>query len=130
MKRCPRCEQDLEISEFGICRDRKDGLNLYCRRCIREKIAIQRAAVKEYKATLKRRHIQRKPCDPARPIWRLKIADAEKVKLAFARGITDRSELRRATRLYWDDLTDIIADLNDAGEIKWNPKRQSFQLAA
>lgn len=127
MKRCPRCDQVLPLSEFGVDRARKDKMSLYDKKCIREKIAIQRAQAREYRALLK----QRKPCRPsAQPIWRLKIADVEKVKLAFARGITDRSEIRRVTRLYWDDLTDILADLNDQGAIKWNPKRQSFQLAA
>ena len=39
LKRCPRCEESLPISEFGVCRARKDGLNLYCKGCIRQKIA-------------------------------------------------------------------------------------------
>ena len=26
LKRCPRCEESLPLSEFGICRARKDGL--------------------------------------------------------------------------------------------------------
>lgn len=129
MKHCPRCDRVLETSEFGVCRARKGGLNLYCRRCIREKIAIQRAVTKEYRAKIKRRPM-RKQCEKSMPIYLLAITDFEKVKLAFARGITDRSEMRRATRLYWDDLTDAIAVLNDQGQIKWNPKRQVFQLAA
>jgi hypothetical protein len=58
------------------------------------------------------------------------ISNREKVRLAFVQGITDRGAIRKATRLYWDDLTDIIADLYDAGEIKWNPKKQVFQVAA
>src|SRR5438874_12897318 len=50
LKRCPRCEESLPLSEFGICRARKDGLNLYCKRCIRQKIALSRAALREYKS--------------------------------------------------------------------------------
>ena len=49
LKTCPRCEESLPLSEFGICRARKDGLNLYCKRCIRQKIALSRAALREYK---------------------------------------------------------------------------------
>src|SRR5205809_6239393 len=49
LKRCPRCEESLPLSEFGICRARKDGLNLYCKRCIRQKIALSRQALREYK---------------------------------------------------------------------------------
>ena len=41
LKRCPRCEESLPLSEFGVCRARKDGLNLYCKRCIRQKIALK-----------------------------------------------------------------------------------------
>src|ERR1700757_3753066 len=50
LKRCPRCEQSLPILEFGVCRARKDGLNLYCKRCIRQKIAVSRQALREYKS--------------------------------------------------------------------------------
>jgi DNA-binding HxlR family transcriptional regulator len=53
-KRCPRCEESLPLSEFGICRARKDGLNLYCKACIREKTAIVRAGVRQYKAARQR----------------------------------------------------------------------------
>ena len=49
LKRCPRCEESLPLSEFGVCRARKDGLNLYCKRCIRQKIAQSRQALREYK---------------------------------------------------------------------------------
>src|SRR5207253_7831545 len=49
LKRCPRCEESLPLSEFGVCRARKDGLNLYCKRCIRQKISLSRQALREYK---------------------------------------------------------------------------------
>src|SRR5438552_16078208 len=49
LKRCPRCEESLRLSEFGVCRARKDGLNLYCKRCIRQKISLSRQALREYK---------------------------------------------------------------------------------
>src|SRR5947208_9768980 len=49
LKTCPRCEESLLLSEFGVCRARKDGLNLYCKRCIRQKIALSRQALREYK---------------------------------------------------------------------------------
>src|SRR5205085_11048363 len=49
LKRCPRCEEALPLSEFGVCRARKDGLNLYCKRCIRQKISLSRQALREYK---------------------------------------------------------------------------------
>src|SRR5688572_7724699 len=58
LKRCPRCERWLSRSDdFGICRARADGLNLYCRECVRQKIHIYRAGLREY--------LQKHPSKPA-----------------------------------------------------------------
>jgi len=59
-KRCPRCpemgrEPMRPRSDFGICRARKDGLNLYCKVCIREKINAHRIALRRYKTVLRAR---------------------------------------------------------------------------
>ena len=54
VKHCPICTQDLPVSEFGICRARKDGRNLYCKSCIRNKVTQSRRALKEYKSARKR----------------------------------------------------------------------------
>src|SRR5688572_6943146 len=48
-KECPICIQALPLSEFGICRARKDGRNLYCKSCIRRKVSDSRRLRKEYK---------------------------------------------------------------------------------
>ncbi len=48
--RCPRCKESKPADEFGICRERKNGRNLYCKPCIRAKINAHRAALREYKA--------------------------------------------------------------------------------
>lgn len=32
-KRCPKCKQIKSISKFTKCRDRKDGLQCYCKQC-------------------------------------------------------------------------------------------------
>jgi len=48
-KHCPICSQVLPLTEFGICRARKDGHNLYCRVCIRKKVTESRRALKQYK---------------------------------------------------------------------------------
>lgn len=131
MKRCPRCSSQgrealRPLNEFGVCRNHSDGLNIYCRTCCREKVKLQRDKRRAYVELAPKRKV----CRPSQPIWRLRISDREKVKVAYARGITDRTEIRRATRLYMHDVSEVIAELYDAGEIKWNPKRQSFQLAA
>jgi hypothetical protein len=49
-KQCPICAQVLLLTEFGICRSRKDGHNLYCRGCIRKKVTDSRRALKAYKS--------------------------------------------------------------------------------
>src|ERR1700704_4611733 len=49
-KQCPICSQVLPLTEFGICRARKDGHNLYCRGCIRKKVTDSRRALKAYKS--------------------------------------------------------------------------------
>src|SRR6186713_3381907 len=54
VKHCPICSLDLRITEFGICRARKDGRNLYCKSCIRQKVTQSRRALKEYKSARKR----------------------------------------------------------------------------
>src|ERR1700754_1221250 len=54
LKHCPICSQDLPIAEFGICRARKDGRNLYCKSCIRKKVTESRRALKEYKTARKK----------------------------------------------------------------------------
>src|SRR5919106_4985058 len=54
VKHCPICSKDLPISEFGICRARKDGRNLYCKSCIRQKVTQSRRALKEYKSARKK----------------------------------------------------------------------------
>src|SRR4029078_11755299 len=58
-KHCPICTNDLPISEFGICRARKDGRNLYCKSCIRHKVTQSRRALKVYtKVTQSRRALK------------------------------------------------------------------------
>lgn len=121
MKHCPRCERDLPDSEFGICRARKDGINLYCRICCRQKVNAGREKRRAYLAV-------RKPCVPA--FRRVKATPRDKVKLAYARGVTDRAAIRKMTGLHWDVLVDIIADLNDMGVIRWNRYTRRFELAA
>ena len=54
IKHCPICANELPVSEFGICRARKDGRNLYCKSCIRNKVTQSRRALKEYKSARKK----------------------------------------------------------------------------
>jgi hypothetical protein len=33
MKKCSKCKTEKELSEFGVARSRKDGLNYWCKGC-------------------------------------------------------------------------------------------------
>src|SRR5262249_43634682 len=50
VKQCPICAEFLQPTEFGVCRARKDGRNLYCKSCIRKKVTDSRRAQKAYKS--------------------------------------------------------------------------------
>lgn len=45
----PNGPTELALEEFGTCRARPDGKNLYCKSCIRAKIAAQRLTHKAWK---------------------------------------------------------------------------------
>src|SRR5258706_14053396 len=58
-KECPICAQNLPLTEYGICRARKDGHNLYCKSCIRKKVSESRRAFKAYK-TVRHQYVTQK----------------------------------------------------------------------
>lgn len=124
LKRCPRCEQSLPISEFGICRARKDGLNLYCKRCIRQKIAQSRQALREYKTargkhgttptvTKTRLTIDAKSGLSPRRIARMlrKLSPADRVREAIRCGARTQKHIAQVTRLPKDEVCDALANL-------------------
>ena len=124
LKKCPRCEESLPLSEFGICRARKDGLNLYCKRCIRQKIAISRQALREYKkARVKhggagntdrtRLAIDAKSTLSSRRIARMlrKLSPADRVREAIRFGAHTQKEIAQVTKLPKDEVCDALANL-------------------
>src|SRR6266849_8255497 len=124
LKRCPRCEDSLPLSEFGVCRARKDGLNLYCKRCIRQKIAQSRQALREYKnARIKhgsqavegrsRVTIDAKSGFSARRIARMlrKLSPADRVREAIRCGARTQKEIAHVTKLPKDEVCDALANL-------------------
>lgn len=124
LKRCPRCEESLSLSEFGVCRARKDGLNLYCKRCIRQKIAQSRQALREYKnARIKhgstvvpersRVAIDAKSGFSPRRIARMlrKLSPADRVREAIRCGARTQKEIAQVTRLPKDEVCDALANL-------------------
>ena len=124
LKRCPRCEESLPLSEFGVCRARKDGLNLYCKRCIRQKIAQSRQALREYKnARVKhgvtdvpdrsRLTIDAKSGFSPRRIARMlrKLSPADRVREAIRCGAHTQKEIAQVTKLPKDEVCDALANL-------------------
>jgi hypothetical protein len=124
LKRCPRCEESLPLSEFGVCRARKDGLNLYCKRCIRQKIAQSRQALREYKnARIKHGSLaepegSRLTIDPKsgfspRRIARMlrKLSPADRVREAIRCGARTQKEIAQVTKLPKDEVCDALANL-------------------
>jgi len=123
LKRCPRCEESLPLSQFGICRARKDGLNLYCKRCIRQKITHSRQALREYKnARIKHgTPTADKPQTAAdtklnfspRRIARMlrKLSPADRVREAIRCGAHTQKEIAQVTKLPKDEVCDALANL-------------------
>jgi hypothetical protein len=122
LKTCPRCEESLPLSEFGICRARKDGLNLYCKRCIRQKIALSRAALREYKnarvkhgtssSTERARLIDAAGFSPRRIARMLrKLSPADRVREAIRCGARTQKQIALVTRLPKDEVCDALANL-------------------
>ena len=123
LKRCPRCEESLPLSEFGICRARKDGLNLYCKRCIRQKITQSRQALREYKNARVKHGITTadKPQTATdaklnfspRRIARMlrKLSPADRVREAIRCGAHTQKEIAQVTKLPKDEVCDALANL-------------------
>ena len=123
LKRCPRCEESLPLSEFGVCRARKDGLNLYCKRCIRQKIAISRQALREYKKARVKHGPTTSPKSPvtldgktafsSKRIARMlrKLSPADRVREAIRCGAHTQKEIAAVTKLPKDEVCDALANL-------------------
>ena len=122
-KNCPICSQDLPLSEFGVCRARKDGRNLYCKGCIRKKVTDSRRALKEYRSARKRYVSQPisenswtqsgEDSSSSANYTRLlsKLSPVERVREAIRKGARTQKEIAHETRLGKDEIGDAIANL-------------------
>ena len=123
-KNCPICSLDLPVSEFGVCRARKDGRNLYCKSCIRKKVTDSRRALKEYRSSRKR-YVSPSPSDQitgtqlssdassTQTYSRLlnKLSPVERVKEAIRKGALTQKEIRKATGVGDDEVGEALANL-------------------
>ena len=121
VKHCPICSQDLPVAEFGICRARKDGRNLYCKSCIRQKVTQSRRALKEYKSARKRYISQQIEMtdliagDTAGTSYTSrsvsKLSPVERVRDAIRKGSRTQREIAQETKLGKDEIGDALANL-------------------
>ena len=125
LKKCPRCDESLALSEFGVCRARKDGLNLYCKQCIRKRIAQSRQAMREYKTArnrhgvnlLGKRAVVETNDSPAEfsagYMARMlkKLTPAERVREAIRSGARTQKQIAHETKLAKDEIGDALAHL-------------------
>jgi len=123
-KQCPICTQELQLTEFGVCRARKDGRNLYCKSCIRKKVTESRRALKEYK-TARKRYISQQIEESglynsegeivrtSGPYTRLagKLSPVDRVRDAIRRGARTQKEIAQDTKMGKDEIGDALANL-------------------
>lgn len=125
LKKCPRCDESLPLSEFGVCRARKDGLNLYCKQCIRKRIAQSRQAMREYKSARNRNGVNllgRRTASEdnqvpeefsAAYVARMlkKLTPAQRVREAIRSGARTQKQIAHETKLAKDEIGDALANL-------------------
>src|SRR6185312_14655308 len=122
-KNCPICSLDLPVSEFGVCRARKDGRNLYCKSCIRKKVTDSRRALKEYRSARKR-YVSQPLLETGDALLNdggnsstmfprvlSKLSPIERVREAIKKGARTQKEIAQETRLGKDEIGDAIANL-------------------
>lgn len=120
-KDCPICSQALPISEFGICRARKDGRNLYCKSCIRKKVTDSRQVLREYKSARKRFvtqqvleiQVDNESASSSQHISRIvsKLSPVERVREAIKKSARTQKEIAHQTKLGKDEIGDALANL-------------------
>jgi hypothetical protein len=99
-------------------------LNLYCKRCIRQKIALSRQALREYKKA-RGKHgssinsdsdqlpLDNKTSLSSRRIARMlrKLSPADRVREAIRCGAHTQKEIAQVTKLPKDEVCDALANL-------------------
>jgi len=103
---CGWCKTPKSIDEFGICRSRRSGRNLYCKSCIREKVYEGRKCKKMMQSARKAERKDRvlSPCD-------LLNVPSQRVLRAIQSGCKTREQMSGYCRLSIDVVCDSLADL-------------------
>lgn len=120
-KTCPICREELRLLDFGVCRARNDGRNLYCKSCIRKKVTASRRALKEYRSARKRAVSQPISEQTGLPLpegdsanyprMLSKLSPVDRVREAIRKGARTQREIAQETRLGKDEIGDALANL-------------------
>jgi hypothetical protein len=117
LKHCPVCNNDLPVDKFGMCKARKDGRNLYCKSCIRQKVTQSRRALKEYKSARKRfmeratEVLQDDPITTHSPRLLVRESPVDRVRKAIKNGAHTQLGIAQETKLGKDVIGDALAAL-------------------
>ena len=132
-KDCPICAQALPVSEFGICRARKDGRNLYCKSCIRKKVTESRQVLREYKSARKR-YVSQQSLETqggdssSQNLSRMlsKLSPIERVREAIKKNARTQKEIAQETKtnLFWNmfhlsSFLTVDSNLEKASQKNW-----------
>ena len=125
-KQCPICTHVLPLSEFGVCRARKDGRNLYCKGCIRQKVTESRRALRAYKS-VRQQYATQRVLEPGAKVLPdtetpsvsrhyiarqvSKMTPVERVREAIRNGARTQKEIAHETKLGKDEIGDALANL-------------------
>ena len=100
IKHCPSCSQHLSIDDFGVCRRRPDGHNLYCKSCIRNKGTERRANRRQFNL----HHAARLKALAA-------IPHKQRVLRVISAGPLTQLQIAKLARLREDEVADAICGL-------------------
>lgn len=129
-KCCPRCSVSLPLDAFGISRARKDGRNIYCKQCNRDRTNASRQSARERQEKLRgvrvasasaggaiidkvksdsrtRFQLSSDPLTRTSPFR----TPVERVREAIRSGPKTQKEILEETRLSKDEIGDALADL-------------------
>ena len=121
LKRCSRCEESLPLSEFGRnaandTRGARDGKNILCKLCVRQKMSISRRALREYNTSRKRAGLTPRYVDDVKPMTPRRIAimlrtlsPIDRVREAIRSGAHTQKEITCVTKLSMDEVCEALA---------------------
>ena len=114
---CPICSIKLIATEFGVCRSRKTGRNLYCKGCVRKKVTQSRQDLKDFRK--KQKELKDSPPpngngdNSTEIFWSSlsRLTPVERVREAIRKGARTQKDIAVETKLGKDEIGDALANL-------------------